>query len=259
MTSASNFINVTYLLHGNPNDLRHLLSYPITTVPLSLAHIDDTPLKTDKATLTKALERRQHVVFVDTNLPSIKATISDGWILLYERVMQHSKSTYATMARDLLVKVCSHRDESTTRHIQVSIHQGCWSETGGYGIQNAFTITGPDQAKRQSGTERLKNGAFNGEFASFLMIEWKKDHYGPVIGNKTIYISHGGKMHDDAEQQRTWPGDHWAGEPSESTRRSWNARRLSCKTITWGKHTDKVDRHGCPGDSSWACRKISRK
>ena len=125
MTSASNFINVTYLLHGNPNDLRHLLGYPITTVPLSLAHIDDTPLKTDKATLTKALERRQHVVFVETNLPSIKANKSVGGILLYERVMQHSKSTYAAMARDLLVKVCSHRDESTTRQIQVSIHQGC--------------------------------------------------------------------------------------------------------------------------------------
>ena len=96
MTSASNFINVTYLLHGNPNDLRHLLSYPITTVPLSLAHIDGSPLKTDKATLTIALESRQDqdVVFVDTNLPSIKATISDGGILLYESVMQHSKSIH---------------------------------------------------------------------------------------------------------------------------------------------------------------------
>ena len=111
MTSASNFINVTYLLHGNPNDLRHLLNYPITTVPLSFAHIDGTSLKTDKATLTKALECRQDVVFVDTYLPSIKAAISDGGILLYESVMQHSKSTYAAMARDLLVKVCSHCGE----------------------------------------------------------------------------------------------------------------------------------------------------
>ena len=111
MTSASNFINVTFILHGNPNDLRHLLSYPITTVPLSLAHIDGTPLKTDKATHTKALESRQDVVFVDTNLPSIKATISDGRILLYESVIQDSKSTYAAMARYLLVKVCSHRVE----------------------------------------------------------------------------------------------------------------------------------------------------
>ena len=41
----------------------------------------------------------------------------------------------------------------------------------GYGIQNAFTITGPDQAQRQSGTERLKNGPFKEEFAIFLMIQ----------------------------------------------------------------------------------------
>ena len=63
----------------------------------------------------------------------------------------------------------------------------------GHGIQNAFTITGPDQAQRQSGTERLNKRAFKEEFASFLMLAWKKDHYGPVIGNKAIYISHGGK------------------------------------------------------------------
>ena len=92
-------------------DLRHLLSYPITTVPLSLAHSDGTPLKTDKATLTKALESRQDVVFVDANLPTIKTTVIDGGILLHESVMQHSKSTYATMARDLLAKVCCHRGE----------------------------------------------------------------------------------------------------------------------------------------------------
>ena len=83
--------------------LRHLLCHP-TTVPLSLAHSDGTPLKTDKATLTKALESRQDVVFVDANLPSIKATIIDVGILLHESGMQHNKSTYATMARDLLVK-----------------------------------------------------------------------------------------------------------------------------------------------------------
>ena len=34
-------------------DLRHLLRYSITTVPLSLANSDWTPLKTDKAVFTK--------------------------------------------------------------------------------------------------------------------------------------------------------------------------------------------------------------
>ena len=43
-------------------DLRHVLSYPITEVPLSLAHSDGTLLNTEKATLTKTLESRQETV-----------------------------------------------------------------------------------------------------------------------------------------------------------------------------------------------------
>ena len=141
---------------------RHLLSYPIITVPLSLAHSDGTPLKTDKATLTKALESRQDVVFVDANLPTIKTIVIDGGILLQESVMQHSKSTYATMASDILVKVCCHRGEQI--HILLDKYKSPYikdveRKLRGYGIQNAFTITGPDHAERQSGTELLKNGA----------------------------------------------------------------------------------------------------
>ena len=43
-------------------DLHHVLSYPITEVPLSLAHTDGTLLKTDKATFTKTIESRQETV-----------------------------------------------------------------------------------------------------------------------------------------------------------------------------------------------------
>ena len=39
-----------------------ILCYPITDVPLSLAHADGTPLKTEKATLTKLLESKQTYV-----------------------------------------------------------------------------------------------------------------------------------------------------------------------------------------------------
>ena len=52
-------------------DLRHVLSYPITEVPLSLAHSDGTFLKTDKATLTKTLESRQETVITYLSLPQI--------------------------------------------------------------------------------------------------------------------------------------------------------------------------------------------
>ena len=119
--------------------------------------------------------------------------------------MRHSKSMYATMARDLYVKVCCHRGEQINllldNYKSPSI-KDVNRKMRGYGIQKAFTITGPYQAQRQSGTQLLKNGAFVEEFASFLVIEWKKNHYGPVIGNKTVYISHGGKcmmMHNNKD------------------------------------------------------------
>ena len=55
-----------------------------------------------------------------------------------------------------------------------------------------FTITGPDQAQRQSGTELLTNGSFKEEFARFIMEQWGKQQHGPIIGSKAVYVSHGG-------------------------------------------------------------------
>ncbi len=68
-------------------------------MPLSLAHSDGIPLKTDKAILTKALESKQETVPTDSGITQIKATVIDGGIMLYETVMKHSKSTYAMCGR----------------------------------------------------------------------------------------------------------------------------------------------------------------
>ena len=65
-------------------DLHHILCYPITDVPLSLAHADGTPLKTKNASLTKLLESKQTSVLTNTNLPSISCSIIDGGLILYE-------------------------------------------------------------------------------------------------------------------------------------------------------------------------------
>ena len=107
--------NLVAATRGNTTlliDLRHLLSLHIITIPLSLAHSDGTPLKTDK--VTKALESRHGIVFVDANRPTIKPTVIYGGILLHESVLQHSESTYATWHS---VKVCypSSRECATTQ------------------------------------------------------------------------------------------------------------------------------------------------
>ena len=92
-------------------NLHHILRYPVTEVPLSLLHSDRTPLKTDKEALTKTLESTQEVVLVDTSIPPITAKVIDGGIILHETMLQHSKCTYTTRARDLLAKVCLSRGE----------------------------------------------------------------------------------------------------------------------------------------------------
>ena len=88
-------------------DLRHLLRYAITTVPLSFAHSDWTPLKTDEAVLIKALETKQSVL--KNILPSINATFIDRGFILRETYVTVNQHT--TMACDLLKRVCpSHGD-----------------------------------------------------------------------------------------------------------------------------------------------------
>lgn len=158
----------------------HILRFPITVVSLALTHSDGTLLKTEKATLTKILESKQETVLI--SLPPISSTVIDGGLMLHETVIQHRKSTYGTMAKDLLMKVCL----SPGEEIQVAEHK-----LRGLSTIHRFCITGPDQAQRQSGVELLKITSFKKQFAQFIMQEWKKPKYGQMFGNKTVFVSHG--------------------------------------------------------------------
>lgn len=56
----------------NKIDLEKILSYPLTPIPFSLCHIDETICKTDKSALLKCLEKR---------IKSEKSTYTDVAIL----------------------------------------------------------------------------------------------------------------------------------------------------------------------------------
>ena len=47
-----------YLLSKSDIDLYDVLCFPITEIPLALAHADGTPTKTEKANFTKLLESK---------------------------------------------------------------------------------------------------------------------------------------------------------------------------------------------------------
>jgi hypothetical protein len=61
---------------------------------------------------------------------------------------------------------------------------------------NTFIITGmtgAEQKQQKKGMDLLKDGAFKEALAEFLLNEVKEQHYAPILGSKTVYVSHGGK------------------------------------------------------------------
>lgn len=57
----------------------------------------------------------------------------------------------------------------------------------------AFEITGSEQVQKKGGADLLRNGAFKDALAKFLLKEYRKEHYAPIIDKKVIYVSHGGR------------------------------------------------------------------
>ena len=185
-----------YLLSKTGIDLHHVLCFPITEVPLSIAHADGTPAKTDKAALTRLLESKMQSGFIPGSL--VDATLFDGGLVFHEVLPHHSASTYGKIATDIMIKICAPRCHSTHLvldiYIQPSIKDLERMNRGEvHDESNTFFITGADQQQKRKGTDLVHNSAFKEAFSKFLLEEIKKEQYAPIIGQKTVYISHGGK------------------------------------------------------------------
>ena len=148
-------------------DLHRILCYPITDVLLSLAHADGTPLKTEKASLTKLLESKQTSVLTNINLPSISCSIIDGGLILYEVLVQHTTSSYVDIATEPLARVCSLQgmeihlllDKYKSPSIDNERKLRCRTE-------EVFIITGPQQIQKQPCVKLVKKKcSFKEEFS----------------------------------------------------------------------------------------------
>ena len=175
-------------------DLRHILSFPVTEVPLSLAHSDGSPLKTEKSALLRLLEKHLDSSLSTASHHNVAATIIDGG-LLFHTILQQTIGSYGAIARELLIKICSFPGNQIhvlfDKYINPSLKDNERKLRGADNITR-FTITGPEQIPRQRGSQLLTNGNFKDELAKFLLVEWCKDHYGPIIGRKVLVVSHGG-------------------------------------------------------------------
>ena len=136
----------------------HILCYPITDVPLSLAHADGTPLKTKKASLTKLLESKQTSVLTNINLPSISCSIIDGGLILYEVLVQHTTSSYVDIATGLLAQVCSLQGMEI--HLLLDKYKSPSIKDNERNLrcrtEEVFIITGPQQIQKQPCVKLVK-------------------------------------------------------------------------------------------------------
>ncbi len=177
-----------------PLDLRNVLSHPIITFPLALAHCDGSYVKTQKSSLLEKLESMQTEIITD--LPRIDAQIYDGGFLLHSILSQTSMgASYSSIARTILSQVCSGRAREVhvclDKYVENSIKDSERKLRGAVDVP--YIITGPDQTMRQSGQKLLTNGVFKNELGKFLLKEWGKDHYWNIFGGKTLYASYGGE------------------------------------------------------------------
>ena len=184
-------------LQNEAIDLCEVLSFPITEVPLSLAHADGMPTKTEKANLTRVLEAKQATTVDEKDITTFDATLFDGGLVLHEVLLMHNGSTYGAIIRDIMIKICSTQGDSVhlllDRCLEPSIKDLERLQRGSEQAENStFIITSAEQQQRQKGIDPLKSGPFKEAFAEFLLKEVTNEYYSPIIGRKTGYLSHGG-------------------------------------------------------------------
>lgn len=142
------------------------MEYPITDYPLSIAHSDGTPLKTDKSKLMHKLEDLQEG-FTD-NFSPVNVTLIDGGLLIHSLLSEMVRiKSYRQLARNLLSYICSLRGNEVhvlfDAYYQTSLKDAELKLRGGQ--DDIFLITGPEQAPKQSCQKLLQNGIFKDKLA----------------------------------------------------------------------------------------------
>ncbi|XP_030837116.1 uncharacterized protein LOC105437992 [Strongylocentrotus purpuratus] len=179
-------------------DLRYVLSYPITTYPLSLAHCDGMYMKTNKSALLRSLESLQTENISEAGVLQGHVRVYDGGLLLHSVLSQtNTGASYSSIARNMVSLVLS--GKSTEVHVCLDKYVGNSIKDSERKLRGAldtvYEITGPDQTIRQSGQKLLANGVFKNELAKFLLREWGNDHHSYIYHGKTLFASYGGECY----------------------------------------------------------------
>lgn len=177
------FGRLLYISTMEQIDIEKVFKYPLTPVPLALAHVDGSINKTDKAKLLHKLEG-----MVEHDKPSaIDVTLVDAMFLLHALV--NLPASFGEIAELILRRLCDmapRTDFVCDTYVTPTIKEAERNRRGAQEI--TFAVTGAEQKRPQNWQTALQSSSFKTAFLRFLAAEWQKQRYAIILKDHTIFM-----------------------------------------------------------------------
>ena len=185
------FGRLLYLSTKSEFDMRKIVTYPLTPVPLSLAHVDGSINKTNKAKLMHYLEAKA----VHTPPTAVSATVVDAMFLLHTQV--DIPPTYGGIAERLLRQLCvmSERVDFVTDTYQSPSIKDIERDRRG-ACEAGYSIQGPQQKRPTEWQKALLSPSFKSALLKFLFSEWLRPEYAQILSGHSLYFA----LHDQCHR-----------------------------------------------------------
>lgn len=179
-------------------DLLAAFSYPLTTVPLSLAHLDGTMISNgQRGDLTAILNSKSKADTVGIAPQTFDVEIIDGFY--YLSTLRESPVKYGQFSDFFLKRICD--CDAYEIHIifdkeETSCIRDLDIKGNVYDKSTPYRIKGPNQERIGSLSKLLTNSSFRNELVCFLIDHWANgEKSSNILGQKRLFVSFGEKCY----------------------------------------------------------------
>lgn len=171
--------------------LQHILTYPLTPAPLSMAHINSAMCVTNKAALIHKIEAKV------TPVSNVKCeTVIIDFMFFIRSAASHLPAKYGQVARSLL-QMAQRFGATTVMFVadiyddQHSIKDSCQGTRRVVSGGRTYSKLNHDQTRPSDFSAALKSRNFINTFLEFLRDEWSSERCADLITGHTFHFAYG--------------------------------------------------------------------